>query len=154
MDEVQLCVLRVGDSLLAVDIMRVQEVTTLQRVSAVPGGSDGVIELRGKVAPVVDLRRRLGLPPLPEARGPRVLVVSAGENLLAMVADRITEVVRLPASSLKALPRSGPGSIIAGAARHQGRVFLLLDVRGLVASSPVRRRTRSGARHRKTVTGR
>lgn len=143
-EEVQLCALRVDDTWFAVDIMRVREIGTVGRITPVPGGKlDGVVEVRGQLAPVVDLRRRLGLPPLEGARGPRVVVVAAGGDLLAIVADRVTEVVRVPGASLKALPRTGRTSFVAGATRHQGRVLLLLDVKGL-RPAPRRRGAAAG----------
>jgi purine-binding chemotaxis protein CheW len=138
--DVQLCTLRVGDGWFAVDIMRVREVATAARITAVPGSDGGVIEVQGRLAPVIDLRRRMKLPPLPEARGPRVVVLAVGEALVAVLADRVTEVMRVPASALKALPRGKQQSMIAGAARHEGRVLLLLDVKGLLETGKPRRR--------------
>jgi purine-binding chemotaxis protein CheW len=138
--QLQLCTLHVGDTELAVDIMRVREVTTLQRVSPGAGNLDGVIDVQGRPAPVIDLRRRIGLPPLEGGRGARVLVVTSSAGPLGLLADRAGDVVTLPASSLRPMPGQGRASLIAGAARHQGRVILLLDLAGLLATAPRTRR--------------
>jgi purine-binding chemotaxis protein CheW len=151
---VELCTFRVGGEDYAVDIMRVREIINPLPVTPVPRAPafiEGVIRLRSEVIPVVDVRKRFGLPPAPATRKTKFLVVRIGGRRLALVVDEVTEVVRLPRSEIRPAPTfsderapkfflgvcggeggaPAPGS--TGAPRRgSGRLRLLLNVRALL----------------------
>jgi purine-binding chemotaxis protein CheW len=150
---VELCTFRIGAEDYAVDIMRVREIINPLPVTPVPRAPrfiEGVVRLRSEVIPVVDVRKRFGLPPLEPTRKTRFLVVRIGGRRLALVVDEVTEVVRLPRSEIRPAPTfaedgaprfflgvcggdaaSGRGGQ-PGARRGTGRLRLLLNVRALL----------------------
>src|SRR5713226_686519 len=94
-DEQQLVVFQLGAELYGVEIARVHEIIRLQTVTRVPHAPafvEGVINLRGKVIPVVDLRRRFGLPLADHTRATRTVVVEIGDQVGGIIVDSVSEV--------------------------------------------------------------
>jgi purine-binding chemotaxis protein CheW len=150
-DVVQLCTFRVGGEDYAVDIMRVREIVQPLPITPVPRAPkfvDGVVRLRGEVIPVVDVRKRFGLPAAPPGRRAKYLIVKIAGRRLALVVDEVSEVLRIPRGELRPAPElvgldaprfflgvCGGGSAAAGAGRHggdPGRLRLLLNVKALL----------------------
>jgi purine-binding chemotaxis protein CheW len=145
---VQLCTLRVGGEDYAIDIMRVREIIHPLPVTPVPRAPpfvEGVIRLRGDVIPVVDVRKRFGLPATPATRKSRFLVVNVAGRRIALVVDEVREVLRLPRGEIRPAPPLGtPGGPrfflgACGGDRSGGRggasLRLLLNVKALLDPS-------------------
>ena len=156
---VELCAFRVGDEEYVIDLRRIREIVQPLPVTPVPRAPecvDGVVDLRGEVVPLVDVRRRLGLPPRSSGARPKVLIVNLAGRTLALLVDGVSEVVRIPRSAIGPPPallasggqrlflgvcagrperspassaRRGPESAAPPAA---GRLRLLLDVKALL----------------------
>ena len=112
----QLCTFRVGGEDYALDIMRVREIITPLPVTPVPRAPsfvEGVVRLRGDVIPVLDVRKRLGLPAAPPTRKTRVLIVSVAGRRLGLVVDEVAEVLRLPRTAIRPAP-----ALVGGGGRH------------------------------------
>ena len=144
----QLCTFRLGGEDYAIDIMRVREIIPPLPVTPVPRAPafvEGVVRLRGDVIPVLDVRRRLGLPPGPATRKTKILIVNVAGRRLGLVVDEVTEVVRIPRHDIRPAPalvggqgvrfflgvcggEGGPGAARRGA----GRLRLLLNVKALL----------------------
>jgi purine-binding chemotaxis protein CheW len=140
---VQLCAFRVGGEDYAIDIMRVREIIPPLPVTPVPRAPpfvEGVARLRGEVLPVVDVRKRFGLPASPPTRRTRFLVVVVGRRRLALAVDEVCEVLRLRRNELRPAPAlvglEGPRFFlgVAGGAdrRGAGPLRLLLNVKALL----------------------
>ena len=142
---VQLCTFRVGGEDYAIDIMRVREIIhplTITPVPRAPAFVDGVIRLRGDVIPVVDVRKRFGLPATPATRKSRFLVVNVAGRRIALVVDEVREVLRLRRGEIRPAPPLGaPGGPrfflgVCGGDRTRGRggaaLRLLLNVKALL----------------------
>jgi purine-binding chemotaxis protein CheW len=147
---VQLCTFRIGGEDYAVDIMRVREIIQPLPITPVPRAPafvEGVVHLRGEVVPVVDVRRRFGLPPSAPTHKTKFLVVHLAGRRIGLVVDEVCEVVRLaraeirPAPALMGLeaPRfflgvcGGEGPPEGGGRRGgSGRLRLLLNVKALL----------------------
>ena len=138
-DERQLVVFELGAELYAVDIARVHEIIRLQSITRVPRSPayvEGVINLRGKVIPVMDLRRRFGLPVAEHTRASRIVVVEIGEQVVGIIVDAVSEVLRVTASLIEP-----PSPVVAGVdseyleaiARLPERLLILLDLDRLLA---------------------
>src|SRR5919205_795777 len=138
-DERQLVVFELGAELYAVDIARVHEIIRLQSITRVPRSPayvEGVINLRGKVIPVVDLRRRFGLPVAEHTRATRIVVVEIGQQVVGIVVDAVSEVLRVTASLIEP-----PSPVVAGVdseyleaiARLPERLLILLDLDRVLA---------------------
>jgi purine-binding chemotaxis protein CheW len=137
---VELCAFRVGDEEYVIDIRRIREIVQPLPVTAVPRAPewmDGVVNLRGEVVPVLDVRTRLGLPARLPSRRTKLLIVHVGGRVLALVVDGVSEVVRIPRSEI------GPPPAMDG-----GGVRLFLGVCGArpPPPAPVARGTPAGAR--------
>ncbi len=118
----------------AVAIEQVREILKAPDITEVPRAPAhvlGVIMVRGEVIAILDLRRRLGLPTATPGRQARVLVCDAGDGPRGLLVDAVSNVVRLPPSSVEALPSGigGPSAeYIAGIGRDRDRLFILLDL--------------------------
>src|SRR5438477_8778372 len=133
---VQLCAFRAGDEELAVDIMRVQEIIPplpVTKVPRAPKAIEGVVNLRGAIVPVVDVRKQLGLGEPSAAPRPRLIVCRVGPHLLGLKVDGVSTVFRADRDSLKPAPMGeGKTPHIIGVCAAQGKMRLLLDVRALL----------------------
>jgi purine-binding chemotaxis protein CheW len=132
-------VFRLGGEGYALEVMRVQEVLDMQSMTEVPGASHslmGVINLRGHVVPVYDLRIPFGLPvdskPL---RSPSVLIVETEEGndaeITGLLVDRVSDVLEFSPDDVHPSPQLGLGKttrFVRGLIRHQDAFLLVLDV--------------------------
>lgn len=134
---VQLCAFRAGDEELAVDIMRVQEILPplpITRVPRAPKQIEGVVNLRGAIIPVVDVRRQLGLSEPSQPPRPRLVVCRVGPHLLGLKVDGVSTVFRVERDALKPAPvGTGDKPHIVGVVSAGGKLRLLLDVRALLS---------------------
>ncbi len=118
----------------AVAIEQVREILKAPDITEVPRAPAhvlGVIMVRGEVIAILDPRRRLGLPTARPGRQARVLVCDVGDGPRGLLVDSVSNVVRLPPSSVEARPTGigGPSAeCIAGIGRDRDRLFILLDL--------------------------
>lgn len=115
-DIVQLATFFLGEELFGVDTLRVQEILTYQEITSVPLAPDyvrGLINLRGQIVTVIDLRCRLGFEKLEQERSSMNLIVNSDEGLMSLLVDNIGNVLDIPANRL--LP---PPGTIRGVAVH------------------------------------
>lgn len=122
----------------AVDIMRIREILVPLKLSPLPCASDlleGVINLRGSVIPVMNMRKRLGMTVSDAAPVGKLLIVSLVKQLLALVVDDVMEVISVPVADIKPplLMASGVGmEYILGVCLSNNRVFMILDIDSLL----------------------
>ena len=103
----QLVVFRLGNEEFCVQILQVQEIILLSpitRVPKTPAFVEGVINLRGEIIPVVDLRKRFGLEVGELGEDARIVVVEVEGNLVGMIVDEVTQTLSIPASQLQPPP--------------------------------------------------
>jgi purine-binding chemotaxis protein CheW len=138
---VQLCAFVVGSEEYVVDIMRIKEIIAPLKITSVPHAPDfveGVVNLRGAIIPVVDLRRRLSLPTTPATKKTKYLICTVGGRRVGLVVDAVTEVIRIPKSAIKRTPSllAGRGpQFFLGVCGPPERLKLLLNVRALLESA-------------------
>jgi len=136
---VQLTAFRVGDEEYVVDILRIHEIIRPMKITPIRHGPrfvEGVINLRGAIIPVIDMRRRFGLPAddLPRRK---IIVLSVEGRTLGLIVDQVTEVVRVPRNTIRPAPGLLEGDrapYFVGVVHHQGRTLILLNVRHVIAS--------------------
>lgn len=130
----QLVVFQLGPELYGADIAAVREVGPLQRVTRVPRTPayiEGVTNLRGRVIPVVDLRKRLGLPTAAATKSTRIAVAELEGGQVGMIVDSVQEVLRVPASSIKppsAMMSKVETEYMQGIAKVDGKLIVILDL--------------------------
>ncbi len=135
---------RVGKEEYGVQILKVREIVGLLEITEVPMTTThirGVINLRGKIIPVADMRHKLGLPPEVSTRENCIVIVLAkgakGESLVGLLVDSVNEVFNLAEAALEPIPQLGDGralDFVQGLARVKGRLVILLDVDEVVSA--------------------
>jgi purine-binding chemotaxis protein CheW len=136
-----------------VEILRVQEIKGWDHVTRVPYAPPyvlGVMNLRGMIVPVIDLRTRLKLPKRDFDASTVVIVVrvrsSRGEKTIGIVVDAVSEVYSIVADAIQPVPELGgiaAGSCVRGIATVDGKMVMLLDIDSLVAACVETDSTRS-----------
>lgn len=117
-----------------VDILAVQEIIRMHEITKVPNSPhfvEGVINLRGRILPVIDLRKRLGLPPKPYDKGTRIIVVELLGRTVGFIVDAVAEVLRIPASVTEAPPQmvsNIDSEFITSVGKLDDRLLILLDL--------------------------
>src|SRR5579864_607481 len=135
---------RLGQEEFGVQVLRVREIMGIQEVTAVPqtpGYVKGVINLRGKVIPVVDLRLKFGLPELEYTPRTCIIVVQiesdAGKLMIGVIVDAVSEVLTLQTGDIEDTPDFGSGvatPYLLGMAKIKGKVKILLDIDRVLSS--------------------
>jgi purine-binding chemotaxis protein CheW len=136
--DIQLACFNLGDDLFAVDIMRIREIILPLKLSSLPGSSqllEGVINLRGTVIPVMDMRKRFSMPAAPDGVTGKLLIVSLARLTLALAVDNVMEVITVPAREIK--PMLDSNDVVSmehllGVCLSDDRVFMILDVDSLL----------------------
>ncbi len=136
-DLLQLVSFHVGNEEFGLDILRVQEIIRVQQLTRVPNTPDcvdGVINLRGKIIPVVALRRRFGMDDIPHDKQTRIVVVEIQGTVLGFIVDSVSEVLRIPANTVEPPPRLGKVTreYVSGVGKLDDRLLILLDVDSLM----------------------
>jgi purine-binding chemotaxis protein CheW len=115
-------------------IIRVSEITTVPRA---PGFIKGVINLRGRIIPVVDLKRKLALGEVDEkARAARIVVVKVRERLVGLLVDGASQVLKVPVTAIEAAPEEVveiDANYLRGVAKLEGRLIILMDLPRVLA---------------------
>jgi len=137
--ELQLVGFHVGEEEFALDILRVQEIIRLQQLTRVPNSHesmDGVMNLRGKIIPVVALRKCFGLEQAPPDKQNRIVVVEIRGAVLGLIVDSVSEVLRIPAGTVEPPPHLGKvrQEYVSGVGKIDDRLLILLDLDRLMAN--------------------
>ncbi len=132
--ELQLVAFELDREEFGVPIGQVREVVRVSHISRVPQAPPhirGVVNLRGRILPVVELRSRLGLPPAELTPRARIILVEVYGRTLGLLVDAVSRVVRVPRSAVVPPPEevvSGRSDYITGVARLAPRPLILLDL--------------------------
>lgn len=132
--QLQLVTFGLGDEEFAVDILAVQEINRMMPLTRVPSSPpevEGVINLRGKIIPVVDLRRRFGLEATKLSEQSRIVVVEVHTRVIGFIVDRVSEVLRISSKIVEPAPSmscSVDSDFIAGVGKLPDRLLILLDL--------------------------
>ncbi|MDK2820339.1 MAG: purine-binding chemotaxis protein CheW [Clostridia bacterium] len=134
-EEIQLVVFRLANETYGVDINHVQEIIRMQDITEIPRTPDfieGVINLRGRIIPVIDLHKRFGLPEAETNSNTRIMVVELEKVTVGMIVDSVSEVLRMPTTSIEPPPSMINGIDVAylkGVGKWEdNRLIILLDL--------------------------
>ena len=139
----QLVTFSTGDEEFGVDILRVQEIIRTMAITKVPKAPEfveGVINLRGKVIPIIDLRRRFGLQSKAHDKHTRIIVIEINTMIVGFVVDSVSEVLRIPASTVEPPPPVVAGlesEYISGVGKLEDRLLILLDLDRLLSRADI-----------------
>ena len=137
--EMQLVVFDLASEYYGVDIGDVREIIRMQTVTRVPGAPpyvEGIINLRGQVIPVVDLRKRLELAVGEQTNESRIVWLTINGQDVGVIVDAVTEVLRIPLSSIEppsSMVSSVDSDYLRGIAKLESRLIILLDMTKVLA---------------------
>jgi purine-binding chemotaxis protein CheW len=143
--DLQVVGFRIGSETFGVLIASVREIVRVPEITAVPSAPEtveGVINLRGKIIPVMDLRKRFGHFDVQPDKKNRILVVELDSKLVGLIVNAASEVLKIPPSDIEA-PSSvfaeGESNYVTGVGKLKGRLIILLDVSKLLQRQEVKR---------------
>jgi purine-binding chemotaxis protein CheW len=123
-----------------VDILKVQEIRghdPVTRIANAPDYIKGVINLRGMIVPVIDLRRRFQFEIREDDQFSVVIVLNIGKRVIGMVVDGVSDVISLGADDIRPAPKLGTAfdaDFLLGIGAIDGRMLILLDIERLMSS--------------------
>ncbi|HEX2094014.1 MAG TPA: chemotaxis protein CheW [Longimicrobiaceae bacterium] len=138
--QVQLVTFRIGTEEFGLDVFAVHEILRYQAPTSVPRAPEfveGVIDVRGTLVPVVDLRRRFEVPGPQVNEETRIVLVQYGGERLGLVVDAVTEVLRVPETAVSPPPqyiRGLAAEFVRGIVRLEGRLVVLIDIERILSS--------------------
>lgn len=125
---------KLGKEEYGVDINSVQEIIRATDITPVPGAPShirGVINLRGKIIPVVDLRQRFSLPAIEASDEQRIVVVELAEKRLGMLVDNVSQVIKISSAIIEEMPEEATSveeDYIRGVGKLDTRLIIILDL--------------------------
>jgi purine-binding chemotaxis protein CheW len=136
--DLQVVGFRIGNETFGVRIGAVREIVRVPEITAVPSAPEtveGVINLRGKIIPVMDLRKRFGQTEIQPDKKNRILVVELENKLVGLIVNSASEVLKIAPSEIEApgnLFAEGESGYVTGVGKLKGRLIILLDIAKLL----------------------
>ncbi len=143
--ELHLVGFRIGRETFAVPIELVHEIVRVPEITAVPDAPDfveGVINLRGKIISIVDLRKRFGETDIKPSKKNRILVAEIGNKMVGLIVDAASEVLKLPPADVEPPPNvfgEGELNYVTGVGKFKGRLIMLVDLKQILQRGELRR---------------
>lgn len=143
--DLQLVGFRIGKEIFGVPINLVHEIVRVPEITAVPDAPEcieGVINLRGKIISIVDLRKRFGETQIEASRKNRILVAEIDNKMVGLIVDAASEVIRLPQTEIEAPPEVFEESdvkYVTGVGKLNGRLVILIDLTKILQKGELRR---------------
>lgn len=137
---VQVVSFRLGGEEYGVDISQVQEIIRLVEITHVPRAPrfmEGVINLRGQLIPIIDLRTRFGMPRIDATKSTRIVVTEIGNKRVGIVVDSVSEVLNIPMENVEPAPDmvAGVGTeYIQGVGKLGERLIIMLDLTMVIST--------------------
>ncbi len=136
---------RIGRETFGVPISLVHEIVRVPEITGVPDAPDcieGVINLRGKIISIVDLRKRFGEKEIHSTKKNRILVVEVEGRLVGLVVDAASEVLKIPPSEVDAPPNvfeEGELNYVTGVGKLNGRLIIMIDLTKILQRGELKR---------------
>ena len=137
----QLVSFKISNEEFGIDILSVQEINRMLQITKVPNTPDfieGVINLRGRIIPVIDLRVKLGMMRKEHSKDTRIVVVDIKQKTVGFIVDEVNEVLRIPKSITEAPPdmvNSINSEYIISIGKLEDRLLILLDLEKMIPES-------------------
>ncbi|HOF58216.1 MAG TPA: chemotaxis protein CheW [Syntrophorhabdaceae bacterium] len=137
----QLVTFKLENDEFGVDILRVQEINRMMNITKIPNAptfTEGVINLRGKIIPIIDLRKKLGFVSRVYDKSTRIIVVELDGIVLGFVVDSVSEVLRIPRDIIEPPPSiigNVESDFIEGVGKLQDRLLILLELKKIFTNT-------------------
>ncbi len=139
-NELQLVTFHIGEAEFAVDILNIQGINRMIEITKIPNSLEyvvGIINLRGKIIPIIDLRMRLGMPPRDYDKETRFIVVEVDKKVIGFIVDSVNEVLRINKSIIEPPPAmvlNVDSDFITAVGKLEDRLLILLDIEKVLSS--------------------
>ena len=132
---VQLVSFMLADEEYGVEVLKVREIIRMPGITKMPNTPnyvEGVVNLRGKVIPIVSMRKRFGLADNGDDGQTRIIIMDVVGSLTGFVVDGVSEVIRIPSGDIQSPPTMVSGTIdqdfITGVINHAGTLLIVMDM--------------------------
>jgi purine-binding chemotaxis protein CheW len=142
--ELQVVGFRIGRETFGLPISMVREIVRVPQITSVPNAPDyieGVINLRGRIIPIVDLRKRFGEKSFEPDKKNRIVVVELETRAIGLIVNSASEVLRIPPSDIEEphnVFKEGELNYITGVGKLKGRLVILLDLNRILQRGELR----------------
>lgn len=139
--EIQLACFKVGDEKYAADIMKIGEIILYRKITRIPkapGFIEGIINLRGKVIPVIGMREKLGLNEEAPGRSARIIIIKVGDKDIGIIVDSVLKVLRVEKAEIQLAPAIIKGiesEYLTGVVRDGDELVLILDMEKVLTTA-------------------
>jgi purine-binding chemotaxis protein CheW len=139
-DTFEAVIFKLGDDLFGIDIFRVSEITRIMEITRVPRSLtfvEGIINLRGRIIPVVDLRKRLEIPAVEHGKDSRIIISRMSGFKMGLLVDQVTGVAGIPRELLEKVPPATlqiDADYIRGVGHLESELVIILDLDRILTS--------------------
>lgn len=133
--EERLAEFTLGNEVYGIEVMRIKEIIQIPDITAVPQTLEfieGIINLRGVIIPVVDLRKRFALPSAEKTKDTRIIVIELSNKLIGLIVDSVSEIISFQKSELESAPEILKTSIkrdyIKSIGKLKEKLIIILDI--------------------------
>jgi purine-binding chemotaxis protein CheW len=136
----QLVSFKIGEEEFGIEILKVQEIIKMMFITKIPNTPEfieGIINLRGRIIPVVDLRTKLGLTKQTHTKNTRIVVVELNNHIVGFVVDEVSEVIRITKDTTEEPPAMISGinrEFVTAIGKLEDRLLILLDLEKVFSS--------------------
>ena len=138
---IQLVSFNLGAEEYAVEVLKVREIirmTAITHIPNTPSSVEGIINLRGKVIPIISLRNRFSMPGTQDDQHTRIMVMDIAGKLMGFIVDGVSEVIRISNSEIQPPPTIAAGGMdqdfICGVIKHGEQLLLMLQLDRMFSS--------------------
>ena len=141
---IQLVSFKLGKEEFGVDILKVQEINRMLEITEMPNSPDfveGIVNLRGRIIPVIDLKKRLNMPTTEHDNSTRIIVVELNGSTVGFIVDEVSEVLRIESRITEPPPAMVAGidsDYITAVAKLEDRLLILLDLNKVLSQEEVK----------------
>ena len=134
---------KLGEEEYGVDILQVKTIERMMDITRVPKAPqfvEGVINLRGEIVPVIDLKKRFDLPISQETDNTRIIIVNVDDITVGMIVDSANEVIQLPQDAIEPAPSIVGGidsDFLEGVGKMDGKLLIILDLSKILKSNEI-----------------
>lgn len=139
-EEFQIILFELGNSLYGIPIEKVSEIIKIEEIAVLPKAPqyiEGVLNLRGNVVPIIDLRKRFGMPQVERTKKSKIIVLLVGKRLFGVIVDTVHEVLALSKDNIEpSLPTASglKADFIDSIGKHGDKLIIILDITKIVQS--------------------
>jgi purine-binding chemotaxis protein CheW len=154
---IQLIIFNLGDEEFCVDITQVREIIRRSTITPIPDSPDfiqGVTNVRGEIAVVIDLKSRFYLPSSKTVEEKHIIMTEQDKNLFGLMVDEVTEVLRIPRTEIKPTPELVTRIdrvYISGVITMEKRLIMMLDLTKVLSEEELKKLSEIRVRHRQTI---